>query len=275
VAAGYLNRPAMTAERFVPDPFGERPGQRLYRSGDLVRRLGDGTLDFVGRTDHQIKLRGFRIELGEIEVALARRPEVDGQLAMVREDLVGDPRLAAYVTLRCAADDDVDAIKGTILAGLAAELPEFMLPSTLTVLETFPLTANGKVDRRALPTPEVTPNAEVTHRAPDSALAAAIADIWAETLGVEGVGLDDDFFKLGGHSLLATKMLARLCDLVEMDLPLLTLFESPVLQEFVARIDAELRRTTEGQEALALLEELHGMSDDEAMELLDGEDSAD
>ncbi|MEM9596265.1 MAG: amino acid adenylation domain-containing protein, partial [Acidobacteriota bacterium] len=275
VAAGYLNRPAMTAERFVPDPFGERPGQRLYRSGDLVRRLGDGTVDFVGRTDHQIKLRGFRIELGEIEVALARRPEVDGQLAMVREDLVGDPRLAAYVTLRCAAGDDVDAIKGTILAGLAAELPEFMLPSTLTVLETFPLTANGKVDRRALPTPEVTANAEGTHRAPDSALAAAIADIWAETLGVEGVGLDDDFFKLGGHSLLATKVLARLCDLVEMDLPLLTLFESPVLQEFVARIDAELRRTTEGQEALALLEELHGMSDDEAMELLDGEDSAD
>ncbi len=223
VARGYLGRPALTAERFIPDPFQRG---RMYRTGDRVRWLADGTLEFLGRTDGQVKLRGFRIELGEIEAAL--RAHVQDAVAMVREDAPGDRRLVAYVVAPPAGAD--------LRALLRATLPDYMVPSAFVTLDALPLTPNGKVDRRALPVPERTAAGEayVAPRTPDEEV---LCGIWAEVLGVERVGIDDDFFALGGHSLLAMQIVARTRDALHADVPVSAFFGSPT----VAGITAALR----------------------------------
>ncbi|MEV0961457.1 amino acid adenylation domain-containing protein [Streptomyces sp. NPDC049910] len=205
VARGYLNRPRLTAERFVPDPYGP-PGSRLYRSGDLARRLADGQLEFLGRIDDQVKIRGFRIELGEIETSLAVHPDVRDAVVLVREDTPGDERLVAYVT---PADEAVPA-PGALRSHLAGRLPEYMVPAAFVVLEALPLTTNGKLNKRALPAPGREALGPAGSVAPRTVTEERIAAVWADVLGLEQVGVEDGFFELGGHSIRAVALVGRL-----------------------------------------------------------------
>ncbi len=231
LARGYLGRPELTAERFVPDPVGG-PGERLYRSGDLGRFLPDGDVEYLGRLDHQVKVRGFRIELGEIEAALATVAGVRQAAVLVREDRCGDRRLVAYVV----GDTEVAELRRS----LRDRLPDYMVPAAFVTLAAFPLTVNGKVDRKALPAPKQ-PGGEETYLAPRTPTEEVLAGLWADLLGLERVGVADHFFDLGGHSLLATQVSSRLRQAFSVEMPLHDLFEAPVLADLAARIE-EARR---------------------------------
>ncbi len=207
LSRGYRGRPAMTAERFIPDAFSSRPGARLYRTGDLARWLPDGTLEFLGRIDHQVKVRGFRIELGEIEAALAQHPAIRQDVAIVREDTPGARRIVAYMV---PAEKDTAPSVSDLRAFLKEKLPEYMIPALFVPLEALPLTPNGKVDRRALPAPDKSLLASAReYVAPRDEKEEALAAIWAEVLGLEKVGALDDFFELGGDSLLVIKVVSK------------------------------------------------------------------
>ncbi|WP_420127864.1 amino acid adenylation domain-containing protein, partial [Longimicrobium sp.] len=234
VARGYQHRPGLTAERFVPDPFGSEPGARLYRTGDLVRWLADGTLEFLGRTDFQVKIRGFRIELGEIEAALRSHHAVREALVLAREDAPGDPRLVAYYVGEAL---DVE----TLRAHLSERLPEYMVPAAYVWLEAYPLTPNGKVDRKALPAPEGDAYARGGYEAPVGETEAALAEIWSALLGAEQVGRWDNFFELGGHSLLAVQVISRVRQMLGAEVALADLFERPVLADLARAIDGAAR----------------------------------
>ena len=229
VSRGYLARPDLTAERFVPDPLGAAPGGRLYRTGDLARRLPDGNLEFRGRIDHQVKVRGFRIELGEIESALLAVPGVQAAAVLAREDVPGDRQLVAYVV----ADDGREP--GALRDRLRRSLPDYMVPSIVVVLESFPLTASGKLDRKALPAPTWGASGEgwIAPRTPAEEI---VAGIWAELLRLERVGVNDDFFDLGGHSLLGSQAMARLREAFGVALPLRALFEAPTVAGIAERL---------------------------------------
>jgi amino acid adenylation domain-containing protein/non-ribosomal peptide synthase protein (TIGR01720 family) len=201
VARGYLGRPDLTAERFVPDPLSGEPGARLYRTGDRVRRRPDGALEFLGRMDHQVKVRGFRIEPGEIEAALLRRPGVREAVVLAREDVPGDRRLVAYLTASGAAFSPDE-----LRAWLRGVLPEHMVPGAFVLLDALPLTPSGKVDRKALPAPEARSRGARAYVAPRDHVEMTLAQVWEEVLGVRPVGVTDDFFALGGHSLLAMRL---------------------------------------------------------------------
>ncbi|MGW4637723.1 MFS transporter [Sphaerisporangium sp. NPDC004334] len=229
LARGYLNRPALTADRFVPDPFGP-PGSRLYRTGDLVRRRPDGALEFLGRLDTQVKLRGLRIELGEIEAALRALPDVRDAAVIVRED-----RLVAYLVPDGA---DVSAVR----AELKKTLPDYMVPSGYVGLAALPLSPNGKLDRGALPAPVAGRDAAVEFAPPVTPTELAIAEVWSELLGVETVGLDDDFFDLGGHSLLAIQVVARLRGRVDGQVGVMDVFKHPTVRELAALADVPADR---------------------------------
>src|SRR5262249_733028 len=205
LARCYLNDPDLTAEKFIPNPFSEAPGARLYKTGDLARYLADGNLEFLGRIDYQVKIRGFRIELGEIEVALSQHPAVREVAVMAHEDSPGDKRLVAYVVPQDGQADALTDLRGF----LKQSLPEYMVPSAFVTLERLPLTPNGKVDRKALPAPERTVFDEAAYVAPRTATEEILAGIWAEVLGLERVGINDNFFKQGGHSLLAVSVIER------------------------------------------------------------------
>nr|WP_304622151.1 non-ribosomal peptide synthetase [Pantoea sp. Tr-811] len=224
VARGYLNRPDLTAERFLDDPFS--PGGRMYRSGDLVRWLADGTLDYLGRNDDQVKVRGVRIELGEIESRLASLPGITEAVVLAREDQPGQPRLVAYFTPQAAVEA---ATPESLRAQLQAHLPEYMVPVAFVQLQALPLTANGKLDRRALPKPERSALFEQGFEAPQGELENALAQIWAELLQVERVGRRDHFFTLGGHSLLAMRMVSQVRVRLGVELALAELFANAEL----------------------------------------------
>ncbi|HEU0055495.1 MAG TPA: amino acid adenylation domain-containing protein, partial [Longimicrobium sp.] len=246
VARGYLGRPGLTAERFVPDPFGGEPGARLYRTGDSVRWLTDGRLDFIARIDHQVKVRGYRIELGEIEARLAEHPAVRDAAVLAREDQPGEKRLVAYVV------GDETAGAEALRAYLGETLPEYMVPAAYLRLDALPRTPNGKLDRRALPSPEDDAYARRDYEAPVGETEELLARLWSEVLGVERVSRHDDFFDLGGHSLLAVQVIA----LLEMEIDLGELFARPVLKDFAQVVmDAELARVDPDEMAqlLALL----------------------
>ncbi|MDQ2902118.1 MAG: amino acid adenylation domain-containing protein [Chloroflexota bacterium] len=221
LARGYLNRPALTAEKFIPHPFSRTPGARLYQTGDSARSLPDGTLEFLGRGDTQVKIRGFRIELGEVEAVLAQHPQVQSCIVLAREDLPGEKRLVAYLTATTWEAPSTSTLRHY----LKAHIPEYMLPSTFIVLDVLPVNANGKIDWRALPSPEtLRPSLEEAYIAPRSEIERTIATIWQTTLHVEHVGMRDNFFDLGGHSLLMIQVHRQLCDALQRDIPLLDLF---------------------------------------------------
>jgi aspartate racemase len=232
VALGYFHRPELTAERFVPDPFGP-PGGRLYRTGDQARWLADGTVEFLGRSDGQVKIRGFRIETGEIEAALGEHPAVREAAVVAREDATGERRLVAYVAVD---DGDSGGLVAALRAHLEEKLPPYMVPASWMLLAALPLTVNGKVDRRALPAPEA-PRGAGEHVAPRTPSESAVAGIWREVLGVENPGVDDDFFVLGGHSLAATRVLSRLRQRLSVELSLATVFECSTLESLAAAVD--------------------------------------
>jgi amino acid adenylation domain-containing protein len=231
VARGYLNRPELTAERFLDDPFS--PGGRMYRTGDLGRWLADGTIEFLGRNDHQVKLRGFRVEPGEIEARLAAHPAVREAAVVVREDVAGDRRLVAYWV---GDTVEVEALRGHV----AERLPEYMVPSAYVRLDALPLTPNGKLDRRGLPAPEGDAYAVRGYEAPVGETEEALAEIWAEVLRVERVGRRDHFFELGGHSLLAVTLIERMRQRgLEADVR--ALFTTPTLAELAASVGGASR----------------------------------
>jgi len=220
LARGYLNRPGVTAERFVADPYG-RAGTRMYRTGDLVRWLPDGNLEFLGRVDQQVKIRGFRVELGEIEAALLEEEEVKQALVVMRKETTGEKRLVGYVVARSGRNVRPQVLR----AQLEQRLPEYMVPAAIVVLDKFPLTANGKLDRNALPAPDFV--AKSAYRAPQTSEAEILCALFAEVLGVERVGLDDNFFDLGGHSLMAVSLASRVRAVLGSELPIDVLFEFP------------------------------------------------
>ncbi|MBZ4423360.1 non-ribosomal peptide synthetase, partial [Myxococcus sp. RHSTA-1-4] len=236
LAVGYVGRPELTAERFVPNPFGQ--GERLYRTGDVVRWRGEGRLEFLGRRDSQVKVRGFRIELAEVETALAQHPSVNEAVAVAREDGTEGKRLVAYVTAKAGAALDTAALR----AHVKQRLPEYMVPAAYVVLDALPLTPNGKVDRKALPDPRVTPNASsAEYEAPRTPTEELLVGLFAEVLRVERVGTKDNFFELGGHSLLATQAISRLRSAFGIELPLRELFEAPTVMALADKVDQAVR----------------------------------
>jgi acyl-CoA synthetase (AMP-forming)/AMP-acid ligase II/acyl carrier protein len=247
VARGYLGRPSLSAEKFVPDAFAG-VGARMYRTGDRARWQADGNLMILGRTDAQVKIRGYRVELGEIEAVLRRHPDVSGALVVVREDQPGDRRLVGYVV--------GEASNEALRDHLRQALPEYMVPAAFVRLDTLPQTATGKVDPRTLPAPEFRSAAE-RYVAPRTAVEELLAGVWAEVLQVERVGAEDGFFELGGHSLTAMQLITRVQAAFGIDLPIRALFANPTLETLAAEIER------------IVYEDVLGMSEDDAEQLAD------
>jgi amino acid adenylation domain-containing protein len=239
LARGYMNRPGQTAERFVPHPFSDRPGARLYTTGDLARYLPDGNIEFLGRADHQVKIRGFRIELGEIESVLTQHRSVRGVVVIARNDGSTGARLIAYVVAASGQDLYPDELRE-----FARErLPDYMVPAVFMLIPAIPLTKNGKIDRNALPHPDETERRR-TRVAPRTEAESQLAAIWSELLGREELSVDDSFFDLGGHSLSAMQLVSRIRRGFNVELPLLSIFEAPTIEGLAARISAASETAT-------------------------------
>ena len=233
LAKGYFNRPELTAEKFIPNPFSDRPQARLYKTGDLACYLPDGNIEFLGRKDYQVKIRGFRIELNEIESVLAQHPAIQEIVVIAREDNPGDKRLVAYVVSQQEQPHSSD-----LRSFLQERLPNYMMPSAFVFLDTLPLTPNGKVDRRALPAPDASNiQLDTDFVPPSNPTEEKLATIWAEVLGVERVGIHDNFFELGGHSLLALRLFAKIEQVFGRIFSLATLFEAPTVKDLANVID--------------------------------------
>ena len=233
LAKGYFNRPELTAEKFIPNPFSDRPQARLYKTGDLARYLPDGNIEFLGRKDYQVKIRGFRIELGEIESVLAQHPDIQETFAIAREDIPGDKRLVAYVVSQQEQLHSSD-----LRSFLQERLPNYMMPSAFVFLDTLPLTPNGKVDRCALPAPDASNiQLDTDFVLPSTPTEELLATIWADFLGVERVGIHDNFFELGGHSLLALRLFAKIEKVFGRTFSIATLFEAPTVKDLADVID--------------------------------------
>lgn len=234
LSRGYLNRPELTTERFISNPFSDRSEAYLYKSGDLGRYLPNGDLEYLGRIDHQVKIRGFRIELGEVEAVIAQYPGVKQNVVLIKEDIPDDKRLVAYVHL----DQKQNFRRQEFRSFLQSKLPDYMLPSSFVLLDALPLTSNGKVDRCALPAPDSSrPDQSATFVAPRTPVEQQLADIWASVLKLERVGIHNNFFELGGHSLLATQIMSRLRETFGVELPLRTLFEAPTVADLGDRLE--------------------------------------
>jgi len=265
VGRGYLNDPKRTAEVFIPDLFAVEQGRRLYRTGDLARYLPNGEIEFLGRIDHQVKIRGFRIELGEIEVALSEHAAVRECVVVVREDAPGDKRLVAYVV---AAENSPQFIN-VLRVYLKEHLPEYMLPATFMMLEALPLTSNGKVNRRALPAPDAwQAEMSIAFMPPQTETEKALAQMWTETLRVERIGIDDNFFDLGGHSLSATQLVSRVRARFGVELPLADFFAAATIRSTTEKIEAVLFEKTNAAKIDELLDLLDELDEDESENML-------
>jgi len=241
VGRGYLHRPELNAERFIADPFSATPEARLYKTGDLVRYLADGNIEYLGRVDDQVKLRGYRIELGEIEAVLAQHPSVKQTVVTVREDVPGDKRLVAYVVPNTEQTGILPVTE--LRQHLKAALPDYMIPSAFVPMSSLPMTPNGKINRRALPAPEW--GAQGTgegYVGPRTPVEDVLCGIWAQVLGVERVGINDNFFDLGGHSLLATQIMSRVRDVFRVEVPLRVLFETPTVTGLAQAVEQARQR---------------------------------
>ncbi|MDB9314041.1 amino acid adenylation domain-containing protein [Spirulina sp. CS-785/01] len=240
LARGYLNRPQLTAEKFLPSPFTNKAGARIYKTGDLGVYLPDGSLKCLGRIDHQVKIRGFRIELGEIEAVLNQHPQVRQSVVMARKDAPNNQQLVAYVVPEITPTYSLSQVTArTLREALQQYLPDYMIPAAFVILEEFPLTLNGKIDRRALPIPQWTRTSEGTYIAPQTALERQLVEIWGYLLGINPshISLYDNFYELGGHSLLALQMLAQVSEGVQVDVPLERFFNTPTIAGLTATID--------------------------------------
>ena len=258
VARCYFNRPDLTAASFVPDPFSTEPGARLYRTGDLARHLSNGVIEFGGRMDKQVKVRGFRIEPQEIESVLCQHEAVTNCVVIAREDVPGDQRLVAYIVPNGKEDAN-----GDLRSYLSEKLPQYMVPSTFVTLAELPLMPSGKVDRRALPAPELNQANDRAFVAPRSQTEQELAEIWSELLRLETIGVQDNFFDLGGHSLLATQLISRILNTFAVELKLQDIFNEPTVEAIAALIDSaliEMSNDSGFDEALTMLEKL---ADDE------------
>jgi acyl carrier protein len=272
LARGYLGRPDLTAEKFLPDPFSRQPGARFYRTGDLARYQPDGNIEFLGRKDHQVKIRGFRIELGEIETVLGQHPAVQETIVLTWQRTAGDRQLVAYVVFQPGPAPSISELRNFLLQ----TLPDYMAPSSFIFLDSLPLTANGKVNRQALPLPDQSrPELDQAFVAPQTPLEQVIAEVWREVLGTEQIGVNDNFFELGGHSLLATQVVGRLSEAFEFELPLRTIFESPTIAGLAASM-VQLEPAPGSLEGVAqLLLEFAQLSEEDAQSLLDSHQAED
>lgn len=232
VTRGYLNRPDLTAVAFIPDLFSEIPGARLYKTGDRVRYFEDGNIEYLGRFDHQVKIRGFRIELGEIETLLSQHPDVQECTVVADEDITGDKRLIAYITL--FPNPDITSKSSNLRQFLANRLPDYMIPAHFVFLEVLPRTPNGKIDRKGLPKVEELPSPTVT--APRTPSEELLVSIWQTVLNLKSVGVEDNFFALGGHSLLVIRMIAQIQQVFGVNIPLRQVFETPTITELASAI---------------------------------------
>jgi acyl carrier protein len=268
LARGYLGRPALTAEKFIPHPFSDVPGARLYATGDLARYQADGSIEFLGRLDHQVKIRGYRIELGEIEHALAGHPSVSGTVVVPRQVPAGDDILVAYVLAPPGARPTPSELRDH----LRRRLPDYMIPRAFVFLDALPLSPNGKVDRQKLPPPELTRAGLKTEWvAPRGPLEAELAAIWKDVLNLDRVGANDNFFELGGHSLLATRVLSRLNHTFAVELPLSSIFESPTVAELALAVAFAQVNKSGAEDLTELLRELEQLPDEAVQKQLGGE----
>ncbi|MUG96546.1 amino acid adenylation domain-containing protein [Scytonema sp. UIC 10036] len=267
VARGYLNQPTLTREKFIPNPFVE--GETLYKTGDLARHLPDGNLEFIGRIDTQVKIRGFRIELEEIEAVLIQHPDVKQVLVVVREDEPANKYLVAYLLSENAPTVGAQGIAPLLRKFLKNKLPGYMIPSAFVFLEEFPLTPNGKINRRALPAPDISQrNLEVDFVAPRTPSEQELAKIWAEVLRLKQVGIYDNFFELGGHSLLATQVVSRLREAFAIDFPLRELFDNPTIAELAQKVSDRQLEQAENDALEEILGEVDDLSEEEVMQQL-------
>jgi surfactin family lipopeptide synthetase C len=263
VARGYLNQPKLTREKFIPNPFIE--GDTLYKTGDLVCRLSDGNLQFMGRIDTQVKIRGFRIELAEIEAVLIQHSDIKQVVVIAREDEPGNKYLVAYLL-----SQDNQPSSSNLRTFLKEKLPDYMIPAAFVFLEKFPLTPNGKINRHALPVPDTAQrNLEVDFVAPRTSTQQELATIWTEVIKLKKVGIYDNFFELGGHSLLATQVISRLREVFSIDFPLRYLFENPTIAELAQRVSEQQIQQAENNDDLArILNEVDRLSEEEVRQLL-------
>jgi acyl carrier protein len=260
VVRGYLNRPELTAEKFIRNPFSADPESRIYRTGDLARHRSDGTLEFLGRMDHQVKIRGHRIELTEIEAVLGQHASVREAAVIAREDAPGDQRVVAYVVCQPDVPRETKGLRNF----LQAQLPDYMVPSAFVLLDRLPQTPNGKIDRRALPAPEGVQAMDAGQFvAPRTPVEEILADIWAELLGVDRVGAEDNFFELGGHSLLATQLMTRLREVFRIELPLGIIFEAPTVSGLAAVMIAHESKPGLIEKTALILKRIDSMSESE------------
>ncbi|HEY0172460.1 MAG TPA: MupA/Atu3671 family FMN-dependent luciferase-like monooxygenase [Pyrinomonadaceae bacterium] len=268
VVRGYFRRPDLTAERFIPDPYGARPGARMYRTGDLTRYRPDGSVEYLGRLDHQVKVRGFRIEPGEVELALESHPDIAQAVVAARPDAQGSLVLVAFAVARAGARLAAAEVRSFV----AARLPEYMVPGLVVELERLPLTPNGKVDRAALP--EAGPGSGAgghEYVAPRTTIEEVLADLWAGVLGVERVGVHDNFFTLGGHSLLATLLVSRMRGAFGVEVPLRSIFESPTVAGLAAAVEQKQVELIGADVLAQMSDEIRQLSEEELTALLEAE----
>jgi thioesterase domain-containing protein/acyl carrier protein len=234
LARGYRNRPKLTAEKFIPNPFNHQREGRLYKTGDLARYLPNGDIEYLGRIDNQVKIRGFRIELGEIEAVLNTHPQIQQAVVIATEDIPGNQRLVAYLV-----SEDESISTNQLRKFLFPKLPEYMVPYAFITIDTLPLTSNGKVDRKALPAPDGEISREQEYVAPRTEIELQLAQIWSSVINITPVGVKDNFFELGGHSLLAVRLMSQIQQQFQSNLPLATLFQSPTIEQLAVVVGSD------------------------------------